>query len=46
MAEAIERLLNDDDLRARMGRANAAKVAEFAPDRVLPRYAELLRGDR
>jgi glycosyltransferase involved in cell wall biosynthesis len=43
LAAAIERLLDDDGLRARMGRANAAKVAEFAPDRVLPRYAELLR---
>jgi glycosyltransferase involved in cell wall biosynthesis len=43
LAAAIERLLDDDDLRARMGRANAAKVAEFAPERVLPRYAEVLR---
>jgi glycosyltransferase involved in cell wall biosynthesis len=44
LAAAIERLLDDDDLRARMGRANAVKVAEFAPQRVLPRYAEVLRG--
>jgi glycosyltransferase involved in cell wall biosynthesis len=44
LAAAIERLLDDDELRARMGRANAAKVAEFAPDHVLPRYAEVLRG--
>jgi glycosyltransferase involved in cell wall biosynthesis len=43
LAAAIERLLDDDDLRARMARANAAKVAEFAPQRVLPRYAEILR---
>ena len=43
VAAAIERLLDDDDLRLRMGRANAAKVAEFAPEAVMPRYAEILR---
>ncbi len=43
LAAALERLLADDDLRESMGRANRAKVAEFAPDRVLPRYAEILR---
>lgn len=44
LAAAIGRLLDDDGLRAGMARANAAKVAEFAPERVLPRYAEVLRG--
>lgn len=43
VAAAIERLLDDDDLRMRMGRANAAKVEEFAPEAVMPRYAEILR---
>lgn len=43
IAAAIERLLDDDDLRMRMGRANAAKVADFAPEAVMPRYAEILR---
>ena len=43
VAAAIERLLDDDDLRLRMGRANAAKVADFSPDTVMPRYAEILR---
>lgn len=43
LARAIERLLDDEEMRARMGRANLAKVAQFAPDRVVPRYAEILR---
>jgi len=43
LAREIERLLDDDALRRRMGAANRAKVAEFAPDSVMPRYAEILR---
>jgi glycosyltransferase involved in cell wall biosynthesis len=43
LAQAIERLLGDDALRARMARANVARVADFAPDRVVPRYAAILR---
>ena len=43
VAAAVERLLDDDDLRLRMGRANAAKVADFAPEAVMPRYAEILK---
>lgn len=43
LARAIERLLDDEALRRRMGAANRAKVAEFAPDSVMPRYAEILR---
>ena len=42
LAAAIERLLDDEPLRARMSGANAAKVAEFAPHNVVPRYAEIL----
>lgn len=42
LAHAIERLLDDGDLRARMGQANLVKVAEFGPDHVVPRYAEIL----
>lgn len=42
VAAAIERMLDDDDLRLRMGRANAAKIAEFTPETVVPRYAEIL----
>jgi glycosyltransferase involved in cell wall biosynthesis len=43
LARAIERLLDDEALRQRMGAANRAKVAHFAPDSVMPRYAEILR---
>lgn len=43
LAAAIEALLADDALRAHMSRANVARVAEFAPERVIPRYAEILR---
>lgn len=43
LAEQLEALLDDGPLRARMSAANVAKVAEFAPDAVVPRYAEILR---
>jgi glycosyltransferase involved in cell wall biosynthesis len=43
LARELERLLDDHELRRRMGEANRAKVAEFAPDSVMPRYAEVLR---
>lgn len=42
LAEVIVDLLDDTALRARMARANVARVAEFAPERVIPRYAEIL----
>ncbi len=42
LAETIERLLDDDELRSRMGARNAVRAAEFAPDRVMPRYARIL----
>ena len=44
LARAIARLLDDEALRRRMGAANHAKVVEFAPENVMPRYAEILRG--
>lgn len=43
LARAIERLIDDDVLRANMARANGARAAEFAPERVIPQYAEILR---
>ena len=43
LADVLERLLDDDALRARMGAANRALVADFAPDAVVSRYAEILR---
>jgi glycosyltransferase involved in cell wall biosynthesis len=43
LAREIERLLDDDALRERMGVANRAKVAQFVPENVMPRYAEILR---
>jgi glycosyltransferase involved in cell wall biosynthesis len=43
LAQAIEQLLADDALREDMAEANIARVAEFAPERVVPRYAEILR---
>lgn len=43
LASAILRLLEDGDLRERMGEENLKRVAEFSPDHVVPRYAEILR---
>lgn len=43
LSEAIRRLFQDRGLRERMGSANLRKVAEFAPDEVVPRYIEILR---
>lgn len=43
LAERLTALLDDVPLRAQMNSANLAKVAEFAPDAVVPRYAEILR---
>ena len=42
IAGAIERLLADDELRRRMGAANAEAVKAFAPDRVAHAYLEAL----
>jgi glycosyltransferase involved in cell wall biosynthesis len=43
LARALERLLGDDALRARMSAANRARVADFAPARVMPHYAGILQ---
>ena len=43
LAAALERALTDTDLRRRMSRANLAKVAEFAPDRVAGAYVQAFR---
>jgi glycosyltransferase involved in cell wall biosynthesis len=42
LARAIRRLLDDGALRQRMGRANRAKVGEFAPAVAARRYIEAL----
>jgi N-acetylglucosaminyldiphosphoundecaprenol N-acetyl-beta-D-mannosaminyltransferase len=44
LAAALKRLLLDRSLQERMAAANRARVAQFAPDKVVPRYAALLRG--
>jgi glycosyltransferase involved in cell wall biosynthesis len=43
LADTLERLLDDGPTRSAMGRANVAAVAEFAPSRVMPSYARVLR---
>jgi glycosyltransferase involved in cell wall biosynthesis len=43
LAEALERVLTDADLRRRMSAANLQKIAEFAPERVAPAYVQALR---
>ncbi len=43
LARRLLELLDDEELRLRMGEANACKVAEFAPEVVVPHYAEILR---
>lgn len=43
LADALEHVLTDADLRRRMSSANAEKVAEFAPERVAPVYLHALR---
>jgi len=42
LAQTIARVLGDQELRARMARANKLKVKEFAPDIVAKKYLELL----
>jgi len=42
LAEAIERLLADDELRRRMASANKAKVRDFAPDAAAEIYLQAL----
>lgn len=44
LAGGLLRLLGDAALRSRMGAANSVKVLDFAPDAVIPRYVEILRG--
>lgn len=43
LAAAIRRVLGDPDLRARMAKANRAKVKEFAPEIVGEQYLGILR---
>ena len=43
LAGRLLELLDDDVLRRRMGQANLVKAADFAPEAVVPRYAEILR---
>lgn len=43
LAEAIERLLDDESLRASMAKANVRRAKDFAPERVISPYAETLR---
>lgn len=43
LAAAIRRLADDPGLRERMGAANRAKVARFAPEVVAVRYLDILR---
>jgi len=43
LAGALSQLLDDPAARARMGAANAARVGDFAPRMVLPRYLDILR---
>jgi glycosyltransferase involved in cell wall biosynthesis len=42
LAATLERLLGDEPLRRSMGSANAVKVDEFAPAKVMPAYVEVL----
>lgn len=42
IADAIMRLVDDDELRGRIGRANVEKVQEFAPDRVAGDYVRAM----
>ena len=46
LARALERVLTEPALRERMSAANRAKVAEFAPARVVQAYLEALREAR
>jgi len=43
LADRLAELLVDEALRRRMGAANRVKVREFAPDKVIPSYVEILR---
>jgi len=43
LADAIQRLLDDDTLRARMSTANRARVNDFAPPAAATRYLDALR---
>jgi glycosyltransferase involved in cell wall biosynthesis len=43
LAAALEKVVRDEVLRERMGRANKRKVKEFAPDRVAGEYLAALR---
>lgn len=44
LAAALDRLLGDEALRDRLGGAARASVARFAPERVVARWEEVLRG--
>jgi glycosyltransferase involved in cell wall biosynthesis len=42
LAEALGDLLDNPELRDEMGERNRKKVEEWAPDRVIPRYVEIM----
>lgn len=42
LAKTVAGLLDDTALRTSMARANVARVAEYDPERVIPRYAQIL----
>ena len=44
LADAVARLLEDDDLRARLGAAAAETGAEHSPEKVAPLYVSALAG--
>jgi glycosyltransferase involved in cell wall biosynthesis len=43
LAQALDRVLSDDELRDRMSRANRASVKRFTPERVASEYLQALR---
>jgi glycosyltransferase involved in cell wall biosynthesis len=43
LREALRRLIDDPDLRERMGRAGAARAANFSPEAVVPMFEDAYR---
>ncbi len=43
---ALKKLMDDPDLRARMGRAASVEVARFYPDAIMPRWLDLFKSLR
>ena len=42
LAEAVQTLIDDPELRARLGQAGRARAPEFHADHVVPRYEKML----